>query len=331
MPPPPVDLICGGFPCQDISNAGKRAGIDGERSGLWSEFARVVGLVRPRVIVVENVAALLGRGVERVLGDLAALGYDAEWSTLRASDVGAPHRRERLFVVAHANAGGCGSGLGNIRARQPDVDGRSEGLAHSGRVDRQRRGVVGVVGVAEAARGGEGAQRQRHRDTAGDGCPGATLADGNGHGCEGVWSGGVLDGERAPRGDDTDGCNGSWPMGDAAEPGRARAESWARSAGESTVGAAGAGGNGRSTESGLGRSSDGLPARLDRWPARPGEPQHAWEPPRTTTRERSIKPGGLRPHPTRAARLRALGNAVVPEVAFLVGEVIQRMLATGAP
>jgi DNA (cytosine-5)-methyltransferase 1 len=75
----PVDVICGGFPCQDISNAGKRAGIDGERSGLWSEYARIVGELRPRYVIVENVAALLGRGIERVLGDLAALGFDAEW------------------------------------------------------------------------------------------------------------------------------------------------------------------------------------------------------------------------------------------------------------
>jgi DNA (cytosine-5)-methyltransferase 1 len=82
------DLLCGGFPCQDISNAGKRAGIDGERSGLWSEFARAIRELRPRYVVVENVAALLGRGMGRVLGDLAALGYDAEWTVLSAADVG---------------------------------------------------------------------------------------------------------------------------------------------------------------------------------------------------------------------------------------------------
>jgi hypothetical protein len=85
------DVICGGFPCQDISNAGKRAGIDGERSGLWSEYARVIGELRPRYVIVENVAALLGRGLERVLGDLAALGFDAEWHCIPASAVGAPH------------------------------------------------------------------------------------------------------------------------------------------------------------------------------------------------------------------------------------------------
>lgn len=97
------DVLCGGFPCQDISNAGKRAGIDGERSGLWAEYARVIGELRPRYVVVENVAALLGRGLERVLGDLAALGFDAEWHCIPASAIGAPHRRDRLWIVADAH------------------------------------------------------------------------------------------------------------------------------------------------------------------------------------------------------------------------------------
>ena len=96
----PVDVLCGGFPCQDISNAGKRAGIDGERSGLWAEYARVIGELRPRYVIVENVSALLGRGLGRVLGDLAALGFDAEWHCIPASAVGAPHRRDRIWIVA---------------------------------------------------------------------------------------------------------------------------------------------------------------------------------------------------------------------------------------
>ena len=98
----PVDLIAGGFPCQDISDAGKRAGIDGERSGLWSEFARIIRELRPRYVLVENVAALLGRGMDRVLGGLASCGYDAEWECIPAAAVGAPHIRDRVFVVAHA-------------------------------------------------------------------------------------------------------------------------------------------------------------------------------------------------------------------------------------
>jgi DNA (cytosine-5)-methyltransferase 1 len=98
----PVDVICGGFPCQDISYAGKGAGLAGARSGLWFEYTRIIGELRPSYVVVENVAALRRRGLDTVLGDLAALGYDAIWLPIRASDVGAPHRRERLFVLAHA-------------------------------------------------------------------------------------------------------------------------------------------------------------------------------------------------------------------------------------
>lgn len=103
---PPVDVICGGFPCQDISDAGLKAGIDGEQSGLWSEYARIIRELRPRYVVVENVAALFVRGFGRVLGDLASLGYDAEWSVVSACAVGAPHTRERVFVVAYTDGSG---------------------------------------------------------------------------------------------------------------------------------------------------------------------------------------------------------------------------------
>lgn len=96
----PVDLVCGGFPCQDVSNAGSKLGLDGARSGLWFEFARVVRELRPRVVLVENVAALLRRGIDTVLGTLAALGYDACWDCVPAAAIGAPHRRDRLFLVA---------------------------------------------------------------------------------------------------------------------------------------------------------------------------------------------------------------------------------------
>ena len=96
-----VDAICGGFPCQDISTAGKGAGLEGERSGLWFEYARIIGELRPRYVIVENVAALLNGGFDRVLGSLASLGYDAEWHCIPASAVGAPHRRDRLWIVAN--------------------------------------------------------------------------------------------------------------------------------------------------------------------------------------------------------------------------------------
>jgi DNA (cytosine-5)-methyltransferase 1 len=100
----PVQLVAGGFPCTDISNAGKRAGIDGEQSGLWSEYFRILCEIRPDFVLVENVAALLIRGLDRVLGDLASIGYDAEWSTLSACALGAPHPRERLFIIANAQS-----------------------------------------------------------------------------------------------------------------------------------------------------------------------------------------------------------------------------------
>lgn len=101
----PVDVIAGGTPCQDVSLAGKRLGLEGERSTLWGEFARIVGELRPRWVVAENVLGLLsansGRFFGNILRDLAALGYDATWNVLRASDFGAPHRRERVILVAH--------------------------------------------------------------------------------------------------------------------------------------------------------------------------------------------------------------------------------------
>jgi DNA (cytosine-5)-methyltransferase 1 len=98
---PRPDIICGGFPCQDISYAGKGAGINGSRSGLWSEYVRIIRALRSRFVVVENVPALLNRGMGRVLGDLAESGYDAQWDCVSASAVGAPHRRHRVFIVAH--------------------------------------------------------------------------------------------------------------------------------------------------------------------------------------------------------------------------------------
>jgi DNA (cytosine-5)-methyltransferase 1 len=99
-----VDAICGGFPCQDISIAGNRAGITGERSALWFEYARLVGELRPRVVFVENVTELLGGGLADVLGSLAEIGYDAEWDCIPASSVGGLHRRDRWWLTAYPNA-----------------------------------------------------------------------------------------------------------------------------------------------------------------------------------------------------------------------------------
>ena len=115
----PVDVIAGGFPCQDVSVAGQRAGIqDGNRSGLWSEFHRIIRELRPRYVFVENVPGLLTNGMGRVLGDLADIGYDAEWEVLSAADVGAPHLRKRVFIVAHTQIVQCNGRNDNSRICQ---------------------------------------------------------------------------------------------------------------------------------------------------------------------------------------------------------------------
>lgn len=108
-----ADLICGGFPCQDISSAGKGVGIEGGRSGLWREFARLIGELRPRFAIVENVAALNFRGLGHVLADLTALGYDAEWHVIPAWTLGAPHERERCWIIAYPQ--------GESRLYQPHI------------------------------------------------------------------------------------------------------------------------------------------------------------------------------------------------------------------
>jgi DNA (cytosine-5)-methyltransferase 1 len=134
-----VDVICGGFPCQDISHAGKRAGIDGDRSGLWREMARLTGELRPRYLFVENVSALLGVALGRVLGDLAEIGYDAEWDCLPASAFGAPHRRDRIWIVAYPHRSGL--------AQRIVFGGDSR--AHGSAPTRQVAGVGSAVSDAD--------------------------------------------------------------------------------------------------------------------------------------------------------------------------------------
>ena len=97
-----VDVVSGGFPCQDISVAGKGDGLDGERSGMWKEMARIIGEVRPRFAFVENSPMLVARGLERVLADLTSMGYDSRWGVISAADIGANHKRERIWIVAHS-------------------------------------------------------------------------------------------------------------------------------------------------------------------------------------------------------------------------------------
>ena len=148
-----VDAICGGFPCQDISTANINAvGLAGERSGPWSEYARLVGELRPRYVIVENVAALLGRGLDKVLGDLAALGFDAEWSCVRAADVGAPHVRDRVWLVAYPDGQGKHDGsLDAKMASLPTVgnfDGK--GLAFP-QAHHDRQEIISPTAIERAA------------------------------------------------------------------------------------------------------------------------------------------------------------------------------------
>jgi site-specific DNA-cytosine methylase len=113
-----VDVVSGGFPCQDISAAGKGAGIDGERSGMWKEMARIIGEVQPRFAFVENSPMLTSRGLDRVLADLSEMGMDAVWGTVSASDAGAPHRRERIWILAYARG---------ERLEQPEAEQAAKG------------------------------------------------------------------------------------------------------------------------------------------------------------------------------------------------------------
>lgn len=130
---PEADIITGGFPCQDLSLAGRRAGITGKRSGLYREVVRALRMVRPRWALLENVAALLGNGMGRVLGDMAENRYDAEWDCISASDVGAPHGRDRVWIaLADADQ------LKRSDGRDTD-DGRGQrGQEKAGHTDSQR-------------------------------------------------------------------------------------------------------------------------------------------------------------------------------------------------
>ncbi len=278
-----IDVICGGFPCQDISVAGKGAGLAGERSGLWSEYARLIGLVRPQYVIVENVSALLGRGLDTVLGDLAALGYDAEWHCIPAAYVGAPHRRDRVWIVAYPFGGdlrneqqrlpgGWPLGVRDQRQALAGHDGAQESLADC---DGWRREGIGI-----AEHGEQQSTLRREPDGLGEAGWRARqdVADSEefecGTGlCEGHES--RTDKFRSKSGD----CGGG-----VADAGRELLEGWR---GESEA---------RPTqwlvEPDVGRVAHGVPARVD--------------------------------------RLKALGNAVVPQVVEIIGRAIMQQV-TASP
>jgi len=275
----PVDILCGGFPCQDISTAGKGAGLAGEKSGLFFEMARIVRELEPRIVVMENVPAIRTRGLDVVLRTMAALGYDARWGGLRASEVGAHHRRERWFCVCWLadNDRQRGTARARLAAGRrsdlPDPD-RSDGRGSS-MADSMRLGHAPLKRVQRES-------DSRWTSEGSTNSSGAIMADSIGY---------------RPQ--------GQQPAGPATGP---------------THRATGAGEWGP-TQSEVGRGIAGIPARLDsphRWPAPPG-PQHAWEPPRTRPRQ---------PHDRE--RLKALGNAVVPQCAAVIGHWIGSQLIKSA-
>ena len=164
-------ITCGGFPCQDISVAGKGAGLAGERSGLWFEYARLIGEIQPQYAIMENVGALSFRGLDAVLGSLAEIGYDAEWCDIRASDVGAPHKRERIWIVAYPNGSrlekhglfksDLSIGSGETRtSNKPEESENDVGYPHSVRMERQgakfQTARTGRTGKDAAYASGEG-------------------------------------------------------------------------------------------------------------------------------------------------------------------------------
>jgi len=259
---PACDAIVGGFPCQDISVAGRGDGLSGERSGLWFEFLRLVQEVRPRWVLAENVPALRTRGIDTVLGGLEQEGYACWPVVVGARHVGAPHRRDRVFIVA--------------RLDHPSSEGRAAA----------RHAI-------NAATPGAGTLL----DAAGSGPRLADADDGRG------WQ------DRQPA---------ELRTGGAVEPPGHRRDTAARSSHQEP----------QRRVSMADADRAGLRAERSRWPSRPGEPQHQWEKPRTTEPPLGGAVDGLpagvvrRESRLRRASLKAYGNAVVPQVAEVIGRAI---------
>ena len=244
-----IDIMVGGFPCQNISIAGKKEGIQiGNQSGLWFEFRRLISDIRPQVVFLENVAAINVRGGVRVIGDLAEMGYDCEWGTIRASDAGAPHRRERWFCIAKlSNSNSAGTRLGQLdssrqRRKSPSLRQPKMVRSENGKITTKRIKTSGQLGNPTSKR------RKRKDGTK---------------------------------------------------------QKFTKSSRSSQQ---------QQFKSCVRRVLDGLPARIHghQWPARLGEEQYDWEAPR-------IAPPKM---PNRRSRIKALGNAVVPQVIEPLAEEI---------
>lgn len=140
-----VDVICSGFPCQDIARGGKGAGITGEKSGLWTEYARLIDELRPRFVIVENSTFLRSRGIDRVLGDLAEVGYDAEWHCIPASYVGAPHKRDRIWIVSYPHASHADRRSGIVQMGWVRIEKEIEDNGYSPGVQWRAKPGMGIV------------------------------------------------------------------------------------------------------------------------------------------------------------------------------------------
>ena len=290
-----VDLVAAGFPCQDISLAGKGRGLDGERSGLFFEAMRVVRDVRPRFVFLENSPAITVRGLGRVLGELAELGFDAEWTCLPASAVGAPHRRNRWWLLARM--ADADAGLGDdaheaVCAGRDAVDGRgADGAdADSRRREEQRQPQHRDE---QRARGHE-SDRLRARGRG----QGAAVADTCREQCE--------DHEAAISRTTTDDLPADADRAGRAQQRCAVAAPAARDVAECDRGQA---------KPGVGRGADGLAQWLDE--TRAGYWTGDWE--RGVPRVVDGEPG-------RVARLKQLGNGQVPQCAAAAFEILMQRL-----
>lgn len=255
----PVDVIAGGFPCQDVSLAGKRQGLEGERTTLWGEFARIIGELRPRWVVAENVPGLLssddGRFFGNVLRDLAALGYDAEWDCIPAAALGAPHIRDRVFIVAYPQG----------KYRRYIAQDLANGTGRQGR-GQPTKSCIDARAMADATGGKSRQQDSQHgrqdsgpgsRDCRGDQEPANAKEMAHPKSVNGKWA--VSGRGRGGESKETVGNRGSlfpnadrqslavwqWPKGQRAYPPVARTDWWA-------------------VEPDVGRVADGVPSRVDR-------------------------------------------------------------------
>lgn len=155
-----VDVVSGGFPCQDVSVAGKGAGIEGGKSGLWHEFSRVIGEVDPKFVLIENGPAIVTRGLQTILRDLAEMGFDAQWGNISAENARAPHLRKRFWLVAHSSSKRHRVEEKEVRTRrnriidgswwpiEPKLDRVANGVAH--RLDRLKAIGNGQVPLCAA-------------------------------------------------------------------------------------------------------------------------------------------------------------------------------------